>query len=68
MGAAIKTRKVPPLTVERLRQFPGLETVSDKEAKEIINALEKLSLILYSHFKNIKLHAYEKQFNDSNIC
>ncbi|HLZ15572.1 MAG TPA: hypothetical protein VKQ08_00940 [Cyclobacteriaceae bacterium] len=69
MLGAIKKRKVSkPLSVERLRQFSGLETVSDEEAKEIIDSLDKLSLILYSRLQNIKLHEYERQFIDPIIC
>lgn len=67
MSADIKKGKVhKELTVERLREFPGFQAVSDEEAREIITSLEKLSLILFSHIQNIKRQRYEKQ-SDSNI-
>jgi len=40
-----------PLTVERLRQFEGLANLSDEEAKQVIESLEKLSLIIFSYLK-----------------
>jgi hypothetical protein len=56
MGAEIKKRKVQSvLTPERLRQFRGLEGVSEERAREIIGSLEDLSLILLSHLKQLKL-------------
>ena len=35
------------LTIDILRTFPGYENYSDEEALEVINTLEKLSIILY---------------------
>jgi hypothetical protein len=57
MGAEIKKRKVHNvLTPERLRQFPGLEGVSEERAREIIRSLEDLSLILLSRLQQLKLN------------
>jgi len=56
------------LTVERLKEFPGLETVSNEEAQEIIQSLDRLARILYSHLQNIKLYEHEKQHIDKVIC
>lgn len=36
------------MTVERLREFPGLQNLSDQEAKQVIDSLERLSMILFS--------------------
>jgi hypothetical protein len=61
MGAEIKKRKVQTvLTPSRLRQFPGLEGVSEERAGEIIKSLEDLSLILVSHLKQLKLKHHGK--------
>ena len=40
------------MTIERLREFPGLENLSDQEAKQVIDSLERLSLILFSTCRN----------------
>jgi hypothetical protein len=37
------------ITAERLREFAGLENLSDQEAKQVIDSLEKLSLIFFSY-------------------
>jgi predicted GTPase len=42
------------MTVERLREFPGLENVSDQDARQVIESLQKLSLILFSHLQKIR--------------
>jgi hypothetical protein len=42
------------LTVDRLKQFPGLENLSDEEAKKVIESLEKLSLILFSYLQKYR--------------
>ena len=47
------------LTVERLRQFKGLANLSDEEAKQVIESLEKLSLILFPTCRNSDLHRHE---------
>ena len=66
---SVKQRKVSkPLTVERLRKFPGLDTVTDDEAVEIIDSLDQLARILHAYFQNIKLHEHEKQHIDPDLC
>jgi hypothetical protein len=42
------------MTVERLREFPCLENLSDHEARQVIESLEKLSVILFSHLQKIR--------------
>jgi hypothetical protein len=39
------------ITIERLREFPGLENLSDQEAKQVIDSLERISLILFSYLQ-----------------
>lgn len=39
--------KEESLTVDILRTFPGYENYSDERALEVIDTLEKLSMILY---------------------
>ncbi len=40
-----------PLTVETLRTFKGMETLSDEEAQEIIFSLETFCIILFEAVK-----------------
>ncbi len=42
------------LTIERLRQFKGLENLTDEEAQESIEALEKLSVIMFELYQQEK--------------
>jgi hypothetical protein len=42
------------MTVERLREFPGLENLSDQDARQVIESMEKLSLILFSHLQKTR--------------
>jgi hypothetical protein len=51
---AEESRGYKRITIERLREFPGLENLSDHEARQIIEFLEKLSLILFSHLQKTR--------------
>ncbi|MFN4313308.1 MAG: hypothetical protein ACK4E0_03370 [Chitinophagaceae bacterium] len=57
------------MTVERLRTYPGCENYSEPEAAEIIQALEKLALIIleYEACKNIQLidNQYDVSLNSA---
>lgn len=46
-----ESRGYKRITVERLREFPGLQNLSDQEARQVIESLEKLSLILFYYFQ-----------------
>jgi hypothetical protein len=46
-----ESREHRRITIERLRKFPGLENLSDEEAKQVIDSLERLSLILFSYLQ-----------------
>lgn len=59
MRAAERTRVHKPLTVDQLRKFPGLETVSEEEANKIIESLNSLSVILFDYLKTIKLEGHD---------
>jgi len=36
-----------PLTIEKLRTFPGYENYSDEQAGEVVQTLEELAIILF---------------------
>ncbi|MEX1240965.1 MAG: hypothetical protein WEB30_14665 [Cyclobacteriaceae bacterium] len=48
---AEESRGYKRMTIDRLREFPGLENLSDQEAKQVIDSLERLSLILFSRLQ-----------------
>jgi hypothetical protein len=39
------TNHFKPLTIERLRQFEGLRTLSNEEAKRVIESLDQLEAL-----------------------
>lgn len=53
------TKKSQELTVEKLRTYPGLEELSDKEAQEIVFSLDYLANLLWEHILE------EKRKNDN---
>jgi len=57
--AKTNKRKKEPLTVTSLREYPGLENLSDEEAAQAIEALEFLSLILFRYFENRDINSHE---------
>lgn len=46
-----RNRKTKKLTPEELRKYSGLNNVSEMEAVQVIEALEKLSFILINLYK-----------------
>jgi hypothetical protein len=42
------------LTIEKLKSYPGLENLDDKEAEEVISSIEKFSLLMFQMFKRIQ--------------
>ena len=52
MSSDNQRREIPqPLTIERLRQYKGLENVTDEEAEKIISQLNDLA-VLFCEFNN----------------
>ena len=47
-------KKQKCLTVSELRNFKGLEGLSDDDAKEAISTLEKFSLLMFEMYKKDK--------------
>jgi hypothetical protein len=43
-------KRIKALTPERVRQFRGLENLSDSEANNIIDSLKRLSTVLYNSY------------------
>lgn len=41
-----------PLTVEKLKTFPGYENISESEANEVVEAIHQFALVLYGTVKN----------------
>lgn len=64
---SITSKKHRRLTVERLRTFNGLEKLTDEEAKEAIEALEKLSVILFEMYRQHKAKQNGEQNTTSAI-
>lgn len=46
-----KNKRQKRLTVEELKQHKGLENLSEQEANEAIDTLEKYALLMYELFK-----------------
>lgn len=46
-----KNKRQKRLTVEELKQYKGLENLSEQEANEAIDTLEKYALLMYELFK-----------------
>jgi hypothetical protein len=51
---AEESRGYKRMTVERLGKFPGLENLSDQDARQVIESMEKFSLILFSYLQKIR--------------
>lgn len=43
------------VTVEKIRSYPGCEKLTDEEAKEILESLEKLANMLFSTIRKSKI-------------
>jgi hypothetical protein len=55
-------REKERLTAERIRQFKGFENVSDIEAENIIDIVEKFSYLMYgSYLKSKELKGESKK-------
>lgn len=56
------TRKIFPnkISSQKIREYPGLQHLSDTQAQEAICALEKLSVLLFQMFKNADLDKHDK--------
>jgi hypothetical protein len=52
--------RVRKLTREKLKSFKGLENLSDHESALVIETLERLSQLLFEHYKQIKDKPHEK--------
>lgn len=50
-----------PLTVERLKRFPGCEHYTDEEALHIVQSIEQLALIIYECAAQDSLICIENQ-------
>ena len=69
---AIETSRVKPtnskkyttLTVSKLRKYTGLQNLSKSEAMQAIDAIEKLSNLLFYMFKNSEIFDYENESID----
>lgn len=46
------SKRCASLTITKIRKYPGLEDLSDEEAAQAVNAIEKLSNLLFYMLKN----------------
>jgi hypothetical protein len=60
-GVKVKRKIFPEkLSSQTIRNYPGLQHLSDIQAMEATDALEKLSLLLFQIFKNGDLDKHGK--------
>jgi len=51
-----QNEKKTPLNIEKLKEFKGFKNVSQNEAEEIIETLDKLSRICFEFYSQNKLN------------
>jgi hypothetical protein len=59
-----KPKKYTALTVSKLKRYPGLQNLSEIEAMQAIDAIEKLSNLLFYMLRNGEIFHYEKESAD----
>jgi len=47
--------KLGPLTPDRLKEYPGLGDLSNEEAKLAVDAIQKLTILLFEMLKNSEI-------------
>lgn len=55
-----RAHRYKPLSIEKIRRYPGLENLSDTEAKQAVDGVVKLSILLFQLLKNSEINCYEK--------
>lgn len=61
----VKGKDPQRISRERLRQCPRFAGCSDEQADQVIDSLERLSVILFEHYHNQLKHQYETSGNSS---
>lgn len=64
----LKLKQHKRLTIEELRSCKGLENLSDEQALEAIEALEKFSVIMFELYQLHKTKHNEQQITSSDFC
>lgn len=59
--------KKEPLTVEKLRTFPGCEHYSDEEAEQVVHTIHQYALILFECVSKAKVVALPDTNNISYL-
>jgi hypothetical protein len=54
-GMSTRGREYQRLTVEDVRKFAGFERRTDEEIKQIIIAVEKISVLIYKKFNKTEM-------------
>ncbi len=49
------------LSIDSLRKYDGLETLSDDDARQSLKSIEKLAQILFNLLKNQEIKSYENE-------
>ena len=69
MAKQITSKKHQRLTIKELRSYgEGFKDFSDDELSESIEALEKLSVIMFELYQQHKAKQNEQQITSSEIC
>lgn len=58
------TKKYTALTVSKLKKYPGLENLPEAEAMQAIDAIEKISDLLFIMVRNGEIFHYENKSAD----
>ena len=58
------SKKYTTLTVIELKKYPGLQNLSETETMQAIDAIEKLSNLLFYMLRNGEIFDYENQSAD----
>jgi hypothetical protein len=58
------SKKYTTLTVTKIKKYPGLEILSETEALQAIDSIEKLSNLLFYMLRNGEIFDYENESVD----
>ena len=55
-----KSKRCVALSPDSLRRYPGLENLTDQEAKDAVDSIDKLCVLLFSFLKNDEINMHEE--------
>jgi hypothetical protein len=53
-GRASKAKDYSKISIQKIRSYPGCETLNDDEALEAIQAVERITALIYQVYKHQK--------------